>query len=70
MSKKLSILKVVLVMLVIFSVHHKSFAGKSVPEYIRKLVFEESDFSQPVTLRLPCEEEDYIMSGLSEPSYL
>ena len=52
-------------MLVIFSVHHKSFAGKSVPEYIRKLVFEESDFSQPVTLRLPCEEEDYIMSGLS-----
>ena len=59
MSRNYSIVKVVLVMLLIFSAHHKSFAGqgKAVPEHIRQLVFEKSSFSQPISFRLSCADD-------------
>lgn len=58
MFRKYKILMFVLTILFPTFIYYEACAvqGKNVPQYIRQLVFEKSNFMQPITLHLPCED--------------
>jgi hypothetical protein len=46
------------------------YAGAGIPKEINKVIFEKSQFSAPITLTLPCEDDPRAIERLKGPHHL